>query len=58
MRQINKITSLVYYTAEEEGKKVQKKDDLVLCLFDNGTREGDLKYETVNFLAYLLRTYK
>jgi hypothetical protein len=58
MRQINKITSLVYYTAEEDGKKVQKKDDLVLCLFDNGTREGDLKYETVNFLAYLLRTYK
>ena len=58
MRQINKITSLLYYTAEEEGKKVQKKDDLVLCLFDNGTREGDLKYETVNFLAYLLRTYK
>lgn len=58
MKSLNKITSLVYYTAEDEdGKKVQAKDDVVLCIFDNGKREGDLKYETVNFLAYLLRTY-
>ena len=58
MKTISKITSLVYYTVEEEGKKVQKQDDLVLCIFNNGTREGDLKYETINFLAYLLRTYQ
>ena len=59
MGKINKITSLVYYVGQdEEGKKIQKQDNLVLCLFDNGTREGDLKYETVNFLAYLLRTYQ
>ena len=58
MKSINKITSLVYYTAEEEGKKVQKGDDIVLCLFNNRDREGDLKYETINFLAYLLRNYQ
>lgn len=58
MKALNKITSLLYYTAkDEEGKTVQKKDDLVLCLFDNGKREGDLKYETVNFLAYLVEKY-
>lgn len=51
------ISSLVYYTVEEEGVEVKKTDGIALCLFDNGTREGDLKYETVDFLAYLLRTY-
>ena len=58
MKALNKITSLLYYTVkDEEGKTVQGKDDIVLCLFDNGKREGDLKYETVNFLAYLVRQY-
>ncbi len=51
------LTPLVYYTVEEEGMTVQSNKDVALCIFDNGTREGDLKYETVNFLAYLVRTY-
>ena len=53
------LTPLVYYTVEdeEEGVTVQSNKDVALCIFDNGTREGDLKYETVNFLAYLLKTY-
>lgn len=51
------LTPLVYYVAEEEGMQIRKNSDIVLCLFDNGTREGDLKYETVNFLSYLLNTY-
>ena len=51
------LTKLVYYTAKEEDKEVATNGDVVLCLFNNGTREGDLKYETVNFLAYLLEKY-
>ena len=51
------LTSLVYYTAETEEGEAQTNHDLALCVFDNGNREGDLKYETVNFLAYLVRTY-
>ncbi len=56
MKSLN-LTSLVFYTVEEEGTEVKKNDDIALCIFNNGDREGDLKYETVNFLAYLLRTY-
>ena len=37
--------------------EVQTNRDVVLCLFNNGNREGNLRYETVDFLAYLLRTY-
>ena len=51
------LTSLVYYTAETEEGEAQTNHDVALCVFDNGNREGDLKYETVNFLAYLVRTY-
>lgn len=51
------LTSLVYYTAETEEGEAQTNRDVALCIFNNGTKEGDLKYETVNFLAYLLRTY-
>ena len=57
MTQLN-ITPLVYYTVEKDGEQVQEKTDIALCLFNNGAREGDLKYETVNFLAYLLREYR
>ena len=57
MEKLN-LTSLVYYTAEEEGMEVQTNREVALCIFDNGNREGDLKYETVNFLAYLLREYR
>lgn len=56
MKSLN-LTSLVYYTVEEEGQTVKKNDAIALCIFDNGDREGDLKFESVNFLAYLLRTY-
>lgn len=55
------LTGLVYHTVEteEEGVKTesQSNQNIALCIFNNGEREGDLKYETVNFLAYLLRTY-
>ena len=51
------LTSLVFYTVEEQGATVKKSSDIALCIFNNGTREGDLRYESVNFLAYLLRTY-
>ena len=51
------LTKLVYYTEKQEEEEVQKHEGVALCLFDNGTREGDLKYETVNFLAYLVRKY-
>ena len=56
MKALN-LTPLVYYTEEVEGEKVQKNSEIALCIFNNGTREKDLKYETVNFLAYLSRTY-
>lgn len=53
------LTGLVYHTVEqeEEGVKTesQSNQNIALCIFNNGDREGDLKYETVNFLAYLLR---
>ena len=56
MNKLN-LTDLVFYTVEEDGETVQKNSEIVLCLFNNGKREGDLKYETVNFIAYLLRAY-
>ena len=52
------IIPLVYYTVEKDGEKEQQNNDVALCIFNNGKREGDLKYETVNFLAYLLRAYR
>ena len=52
------ITPLVYYTVEQDGEKVQEKTDIALCIFNNASREGELKYETVNFLAFLLREYR
>ena len=56
------LTSLVYYTVEQEvegeGKREsQTNEEIALCIFDNGGREGDLEYETVNFIAYLLKEY-
>ncbi len=57
MRELN-LTPFVYYTADENGERVKKSEDIVLCIFNNGDREGDLKYETVSFLSYLLETYK
>ena len=56
MRALN-LTDLIYYTVKSEGKEVKGNDEVVLCLFNNGTREGDLRYETVNFIAYILREY-
>lgn len=56
MKSLN-VQPLVFYTVKEEGNEVKKNDDIALCIFNNGTREGDLKYETVNFLAYLLERY-
>ncbi len=54
---VPRIHELFYYEAEKDGQKVRTADDLVLVIFDNGKREGDLKYDTVSFLAYLLKTY-
>ena len=52
------MSDLVFYTVKnEEDVEVKTNRDIALCIFNNGDREGDLKYETVNFLAYLLRTY-
>ncbi len=51
------LVPLVYDTVEEDGQEVRKSTDIVLTIFNNGTREGDLKYETVSFLAYLLNAY-
>lgn len=56
MKSLNLIP-LVYYTEEEEGNEVLRNRDVALCIFNNKEREGDLKYETVNFLAYLLEKY-
>ena len=51
------LTSLVYYTAETEEGEAQTNHDVALCIFNNNDKEGDLKYETVNFLAFLLEKY-
>ena len=56
MKSLN-LTSLVYYTVEEDGETVQRNSEIALCLFNNGKRDGELKYESLNFLAYLLKTY-
>ena len=57
MRELSDISKLVYYTVEENGQEINTASDIVLTIFNNGDREGDLKYETVSFLAYLLRSY-
>lgn len=56
MKSLN-LTKLVYYTEKEEDTEVVTNSEVALCIFNNGTREGDLKYETVNFLAYILGKY-
>ena len=56
MKQLN-LTPLVYYIEEEEGEKRQTNSEIALCIYNNNEREGDLKYESVNFIAYLLRRY-
>lgn len=56
MKTLN-LTPLVFYTVEEEGVSIKKNNDIALCLFDNGDQDGVLKYENVNFIAYLLRAY-
>ena len=56
MKNLN-LTKLVYYTEKQEDEEVLKHEGVALCLFNNGKREGDLKYETVNFIAYLVRKY-
>ncbi|MDE6411998.1 MAG: hypothetical protein K2L02_05660 [Clostridia bacterium] len=51
------LTKLVYYTEKDEDREVVTNSKIALCIFNNKEREGDLKYETVNFLAYLLEKY-
>lgn len=57
MENLPNLRNLVYYEEEVDGAKVKSSKDIVLTIFDNGEREGDLRYETVNFIAYLLKTY-
>lgn len=53
MNGLDKIVNLYYYT--EDG--VKKGDDIALVLFDNGTRTGDMKFEAVSFLKFLVQKY-
>lgn len=53
------LTKLVYYTEErEDGTKVRSSETVNLALFDNGERDGDLRYERISFIRYLVDTYK
>ena len=52
------LSRLYYYPAEREGQKVNASETLNLVLFDNGTSDGDMKYESVSFLRYLATTYQ
>lgn len=47
------LSNVYYYTEEENGTTVRKTDAVCLTIFDNGDRQGDLKYETVSFFRYL-----
>lgn len=47
------ISKVYYYTQEENGTTVRKTDAVCLTIFDNGDRQGDLKYDTVSFFRYL-----
>lgn len=51
------ITRLFNYTAERNGNKETTSETLSLVIFDNGTHNGDMNYESVSFLRYLVKTY-
>ena len=57
MENLTNLRNLFFYEDEVGGEKVKSSEKIVLTLFDNGDREGDLRYETVNFIAYLLKAY-
>lgn len=53
------LTKLVYYTEkQEDGSSVRTSETVHLALLDNGVRDGDLRYERISFIRYLVDTYK
>jgi len=57
MKNLTKLADTYYYTVETEGEKVQSVENLCVMLFDNGKYDGDLKYDKLSFLAFLVETY-
>lgn len=56
--QMRGLTDLFYYEADKDGTTVRSSETLSLMLFDNGNASGDLVYDTLSFLHYLLDTYE
>ncbi len=52
---LSRISSLYYYVLED---KTRSAEQLNMLLYNNGDRRGDLEYETVSFLRYLIEAYK
>lgn len=53
-----RIGNLAHYTVTDGESTAQVTDTLCLALFSNGKRDGDLKYETISLLRYLVEAYK
>lgn len=56
--QMRGLTDLFYYEIDKDGTTVRSSETLSLVLFDNGKSDGDLVYDTLSFLHYLLDTYE
>lgn len=52
------LTRLYSYVVERDGSTVKSSEALSLVLFDNGSKSGDTKFESVSFLRYLAETYR
>lgn len=58
LAKLTRIADLVYYPLGEGDDATRATDELYLVLFNNGDRDGDLKYETVSLLRYFVEEYR
>lgn len=56
--QMRGLSDLFYYDVEKDGKTVKSSETLSLVIFENYDAEGDILYDDVSFLAYLVKTYE
>lgn len=55
---LTRLTDFCGYTTMRDGKNVLVSDNLALVQFDNNGADGDMHYETVSFLNFLVTKYE
>ncbi len=57
LAKLSKLGNLYYYAEKREDETVHSIEKEALVLLNNGGREGDLVYESVSLIRYLVETY-